>query len=164
MKKLCILICCVILLQMVLGCNRKEETFKEPINLYYCSNEITYNSASGVISPEIREGAGMHGNLNAFLHAYLTGPQSTNLHTLIPSDVYLVSCEIDEREISIVLSKSFSKLTGIDLTTACSALLMSIHEYSGAETMRISVKDGQLDDKDEMLFSMNDIVLIDNSL
>lgn len=163
MKKLCILICLSLVLQMLGGCSRKEEDFQEPVNFYYCNNEVAYNSATGVIHPEIREGAGFYGSLTAFLQAYLLGPKNSDLYTLIPSDVYLVSCEISDNTATIVLSKSVEKLSGIDLVTACSALLLSVYEYAGITTISVSAKDGRLDDKDQFVLSMDDIVLIDAS-
>lgn len=161
MKKLCILICLSLILQMLGGCSRKEEDFQEPVNFYYCNNEVVYNSATGVIHPEMREGAGFYGNLTAFLQAYLLGPKGSDLYSLIPSDVYLVSCEISDDIATIVLSKSFEKLSGIDLVTASSALLLSVHEYAGINTISLCAKGGRLDDKDQFVLSMDDIVLID---
>lgn len=164
MKRICILICCVLILQMLCGCAGKAEDFQKPVNFYYCNKEVTYHSASGVICPEVREGNGFHGNLTAFLHAYLLGPQNTALYSLIPSDVYLVSCQINEDEAAVVFSKSFEKLSGVDLSITCGALLLSIHDFTGANTVIISAKDGQLEGKDQVVFNLDDVVLMDTSL
>ena len=162
MKKISILLCLVLLLQMLCACS-DEEVFEEPVNFYYCKKAVTYNSPTGVIFPEIREGAGYHGNLTGLLQAYLNGPKSDSVRSFIPSDVYLVSCEINDDEVRIVLSKSFEKLSGIMLSTACSALMLTVHDYTGANTIVVSVKDGKIDDKDSVTFSMDDIVLVDNT-
>ena len=164
MKKLSILLCAVIILQMLCSCSNKEEEFNEPINFYYYKNEVVYNSPTGVICPEVREGAGYHGNLTAFLQSYLNGPKSDDVRSIIPSDVYLVSCELDDDEAQILFSKSFEKLSGIDLSTACCALLLTVHDYTGANTIVISAKDGKTDDKDYVTFSMDDIVLVDQAM
>lgn len=164
MKKICLLICFSLMLHMLCACSGKTEELREPVNFYYCNIEIDYNTFNGVIHAETHEGAGFYGNLNAFLHAYLLGPDSDELYSLIPSEVYLVSCELDGDEVSIVLSKQFEKLSGVDLSIACSALLMTVHEYTGANTMIISAKDGKLDDKDQITISMDNIVLLDTSV
>ena len=161
MKKICILICCVLLLQMCCACASKKNELKEPVNFYYGRETISYNSDSGVIQPELREGSGFHGNVTALLHAYLLGPSSSELRRLIPADVYLVSCDVDNEVITIELSNPFSKISGIELSTACSALLLTVHDYTGAETLYISTKDGRLEDKDTLMLKMDDIVLID---
>ena len=164
MKRICLLICCCLILHMLCACSGKTEELREPVNFYYCSHEVSYNTPNGVIRSECREGAVFYGNLTAFLHGYLLGPNSDELYSLIPSEVYLVSCESNGDEVSIVLSKQLEKLSGVDLSIACSALLMTVHEYTGANTMIISAKDGKLDDKEQISFSMDNIVLLDNSV
>ena len=161
MKKLCILICCVLLLQMLCACNGKNEELKAPVNFYFRNKEITYDSPTAVIYPEVREGAGFHENLTAMLRSYFLGPNSSDLERFIPTDVYMVSCEHTADEVTIVMSNQFTKVTGVDLTAACSALLLTVHDFTGAETLKISAKDAQLDDKDEIVMSIEDIVLID---
>jgi len=163
MRKICLVLCCVLLLQILCSCADKNEEFENPVNFYYINKEISYNSPSGVIYAEKREGAGFHGNLTAFLHAYLQGPSDTELQTLIPSDVYLVSCSMEDNEASILFSTRFSKLSGVKLSTACTALLLTIHEYTGAETVKISAKDAKLDDEDVIVLSMDDIILMDST-
>ena len=163
MKKICLMICCILILQMLNGCGGKTEEFKEPVNFYYSNKEISYNSPDGVIQSEQREGAGYHGNLTAFMHAYLRGPVSAELETVIPSDVYLVSCEIIGDTANITLSSQFAKLSGVKLATACSSILLSVHDYTGVEAVCIRAKDAKLDDKDDLVLTMNDIVLIDTA-
>ena len=134
---------------------------KEPINFYYLKTEIDFDSANGVLEKELREGASFHNNLSAFLHAYLRGPQSSELESLIPSGVYLVSCEANENTVSIVFSAQFASLSGLKLTTVCSALLLSIHDYVGADTLVIQAKDAKIDGKDSIVLTMDDVVLTD---
>ena len=164
MKKISILLCITLILQMLCACASKQEELKEPVNFYYCKNEATFNSPTGVIFPEVREGAGYHGNLTGFLQSYLNGPKSNDVSSFIPSDVYLVSCEVNQDKVMIVFSKSFEKLSGINLSTACCALLLTVHDYTGANTIVVSAKDGKIDDKDTVTFSMDDVVLMDNGM
>lgn len=164
MKRITIFLCCVLLLMNLCSCSGKDEEFKEPVNFYYCNKEISYNSPTGVIQPEVREGVGYYGNLSAFLRAYLRGPISYELRSFIPSDVYLVSCEVSENMATVVLSAQFAKLSGVDLSAACSALLLTIHDYTGSDTLQVSAKDTQLDAKDVFVISMDEIVLMDTSV
>lgn len=161
MKKLSLLICCALLMQLLCSCAAQKEEIKEPVNFYYCNSNIDYNSPTGVIQPEVRESSGFHGNLLTFLRAYLQGPVNSDLKRFIPADVYIVSCQIDGDRVILVMSSQFSNLSGIELTTACSALLMTIHDYTGSQTLQISAKDARLDDKTEIVLTMDDIVLID---
>ena len=108
MKKLAILMCCAVFLQILLGCGAAKDDYKEPVNFYYEKTNVSYNSSSGVIEKETREGSVFQGNLTAFLHAYLRGPESDILQSIIPSDVYLVSCEIIGNTAYITLSSQFA--------------------------------------------------------
>lgn len=161
MKKVCVILCCCLLLQSLCACAGNQEEFKEPVNFFYLNKEISYHSPTGVIQPETIEGSAFHDNLTAFLNAYLRGPVSEELESPIPADVYLVSCEITNDTAAVVLSSQFSKLSGVELSTACSALALSVHSFAGTEGLQISAKNSQLDDKDMIILDIDDIVLID---
>ena len=135
MKKLCIFLCCVLMLHMLAACGTKAEDFKVPVRYYFSNKEIAYNTQNGVIQAEIREGADLHGNLTAYLHSYLRGPISSNFIRIIPSDVYLVSCNVNDETAEIVFSNQFSKLTGVELVSACSAYSLPLHHLSISSLM-----------------------------
>lgn len=161
MKRINILICIVLVLQMFCSCTADSEDFENPVNFYYCKEEISYNSASGVIHPETRDGSNFHGNLTACLRAYLLGPETEVLVSPIPKDVYLVSCSVDGDVAELVFSTQFSKLSGVKLTTACSAILMTLHDYTGVQMLKISAKDSTLDGHEYIEMHLDEIVLLD---
>ena len=161
MKKLTILLCCILLLQLLCACNGNTEEFTTPVNYYYTNETVHYNSVSGVLRAEVREGASLQGNITAYLHSYLRGPTSDDLKSAIPPEVYLVSCSVDGNVATIVLSSNFSKLTGVDLSTSCSALLLSVHDFAEIDTVHFSAKDAKLDDKDVYTITIDDIILLD---
>lgn len=161
MKRFCLLLCCILMIQVLCGACTKKEELQEPVNFYYCNAEVSYNSSTGVLCPEVREGMTFRGNIVALLGAYLSGPHDTGLQSPIPNDVYLISCELDEDTVNILLSTQFAKLSGLDLTTACSALLLTVHDYTGVQTLCVSAKNAKVDDKDIFVLTMEDIVLMD---
>ena len=159
MRKLCVFLCCVLMLHMLAACGAKAEDFEVPVHYYFINKEITHN---GVIQAEIREGADLHGNLTAYLHSYLRGPVSSDFIRTIPSDVYLVSCNLSDETAEIVFSNQFSKLTGLELVSACSALMLSINAFTGVDTICISTKNALIDEKDVFVITMDDIILTDH--
>ena len=163
MKRLLLLTCCILLVVGLCSCSSKRAELQEPVNFYYANAKLTYNSPTGVLAHEAREGAGFHGNLSAFLHAYLRGPSSPDLEGTIPSDVYLVSWEMDNDMVIITFSSQFSTLSGLKLTTACSALLLTVHDYIGMDTICVRAKGEKLDGKDSITLSIDDVVLIDTA-
>jgi len=163
MKKICLLLCCVLFLQVFTACTGKNEEFEVPVNFYYCNRDIFYNSPSGVIQAEIREGVNFNDDLIAFLNAYLQGPISSELQSFIPSDAYLVSCSVRGDVAEVTFSSAFSRLSGVRLSMVCSAILMSAHDFSGVQTLHIQAKDALLDDKDEYVITLDELVLIDTA-
>ena len=161
MKRTTLFICCFLLIFLLCACKDQKEDLVEPVNFYYANSEITFHSDDGVLAKEMREGASFHGNLSAFLHAYLRGPESSSLESIIPSDVYLVSCRIEDKTATIVLSSQFSALSGLKLTTACSGLLLTLHDYADIEILCIQSKGERLDGKDSIILSLDDIILTD---
>ena len=162
MKKLCIFLCCLLILPMLAACGSKAEDFNVPVHYYFSNREISYNKQNGVIQAEIREGADLQGNLTAYLHSYLRGPVSSDLIRIIPSDVYLVSCNLNGKTAEIVFSNQFSNLTGLELVSACSSLMLSVNAFTGADTICISAKNALINEKDVFVITMDDIVLTDH--
>ena len=161
MRKLCVFLCCVLMFHMLTACGRNAEDYQMPVRYYFNNKEISYNTQAGVIQAEIREGADLHGNLTAFLHSYLRGPASSDFKRIIPADVYLVSCEVKDDSAEIVFSNQFAELTGIELVSACSALMMSVNAFTEVDTLCISAKNALIDEKEVYIISMDDIVLSD---
>ena len=61
----------------------------------------------------------------------------------------------------IYLSSQFSELSGINLTIACSAMLLTVHDFSGVQSICVYAENEKLDDKEAFLLSLDDIVLVD---
>lgn len=163
MKRISLLLCCLVLLQTFCSCSAKREEYQKPVNFYYCNKEVSYHSPHAVLQPEVREGYSYHDNAVALMHAYLQGPESSALETWIPSDVYLSSCTIENGVAHIVLSNQFAKVTGYKLSLMSSAIFLTLHEFSGIEELRLCAKGAQIDEQDVFTLTMDDIVLIDTA-
>ena len=164
MKKLSIFLCCVLLLQLLCACSKKDEEILVPVNFYYSNKEFSYNTSSAVIHSELREGYGFEGNVASLIETYLRGPETSQLKSLIPLDVVLVSCEQRDEHLELTFSSEFSELSGVKLTAACSALLMTLHEFADIQTVAVCALDCQLDDKNVFELSIDDIVTLDSAM
>lgn len=160
MKRVCILLCCILLLNLC-ACSRHKEELLQPTNFYYCTKEISYNTQEGVICAEVRESIHFQDDLASLLHAYLLGPINPELQTFIPSDVSLISCSVNHNTAVITLSDAFSKLSGIKLSTTCACMLMTINHYTDIDTLCVRVENALLDDKDEIIVTLDDVLLMD---
>lgn len=161
MKKICLLLGIVMILQMLCACNPKKKEFEKPINFYYGKWDIAYNTPNGVIQAETREGADISDNAQDILFCYLQGPLSAQLRNLLPADAQLLFCQTIGDQVKVELSEDAGKLSGVMLTTACAAMLMTLHDCLNVQTLSVSVKDNLLDDNTEFVISMDDIALMD---
>ena len=162
MRRIALLLICILILNLC-ACKKQQEEIQLPTNFYYSTTEISYNTKSGVINSEVREGIDFQGNLQLLLQEYLQGPHDLDLQALIPSDVTIISCTVTDNAANITFSDSFAKLTGIKLSIACSSLLMTINEYSGFDTLSVRAENSLIDDKDEITITMDDILLLDST-
>lgn len=160
MRKRSLLLCCALLLHLLTGCSRKEDAMRKPVNFYYMNREISYNTPDGVICAEIHEGAQFY-TLEDLLLEYWDGPNSPDLQSLIPNEVSLLACDVVGETAYVYLSSQFSELTGIELTTVCSAILLTIHDFADVRTVCVRAENSKLDEKEEFLLSLDEIVLMD---
>ena len=98
------------------------------------------------------------------MQAYLLGPLSDNLESPLPYAVKLVSFDQLGDSVYLTLSREFSTLSGIRLTTACSCIVMTLNAFADVKQVCFRVASGQLDNKDELIMTISDIVLMDNTL
>ena len=160
MRKIPLLLCFVLILQLISGCTRKNEEIKQPVTFYYANKVVSYNTPDAVIGNEIREGADFR-KLEDLLHVYLRGPLSSELQSMIPNGVSLQSCVVEDKIAHIYLNTKFAELSGIKLTTVCSAFLLTVNEYADIQTVSIRAENAKLDDKEAFVLSIDDIVLLD---
>lgn len=163
MRKAFAVLLCISLIVSLYGCKRNKAEIQEPVEFYYCF-ETVFKTDDGVTGSETREAAHFNGNLEQLLQVYLLGPVSDELTSPLPYAVKLVSLEQVNDSVYLTLSREFSTLSGIRLTTACSCIVMTLHDYAGINQVCFRAASGQLDNKDEFIMSITDIVLSDNTV
>ena len=161
MRKILVLLLCILLILSLCACKNKDSKIIEPVNFYYCNEEISYNSASGVIAAEIHEGAEFQSDAQVMLRSYLQGPKSNDYISLIPENTIVISLEITDSEAYIKLSDTYSQLSGIKLATGSSCIAMTLHDYTGVERIHFSTENELLDNKDEYVITLDNLVLLD---
>lgn len=164
MRRILTFLCTVTLLLSLCACGRDRAELKEPVEFYFCNKEIVYHSPTGVVCSEAREGAGYTGELAALLRDYLKGPVSSDLYSMIPNGTSLLSCEEKQNSVILEFSPQFAQLSGIKLSIACSCIVMTVHAYTGMETVHFRVEGSLLDNKSEMIVHLSDIVFMDTSV
>lgn len=162
MRKIFTMLLCAALLLSLCACKKNQSNIQEPVNFYYCRDEITYNTSDAVIAAEIHEGIGFDADPDKMLRSYLEGPDSNSLVSVISAETKLVSVQIVDDTAYVTLSDDFSQLSGVKLTTACSCVTLTLNAFSGVNSVHISAETELLDNKEEIIISTSDIILLDD--
>ena len=161
MKRVKNIFCLILCVLVLSACNQRAPEFLTPVNFYYCNRAVSYHSPAGVISSEVREASVFQNDINKFMEAYLQGPASDELYTIIPVNTVLQSSRVQGAVAQLHFSEEFAELSGIKLTTASICLVKSLNEFIGVETIIITAEDSLLDEKESFTISMEDIVTMD---
>ncbi len=150
----------LLLLLCLCGCARKAIDI--PVSFYYCTDPVDYNDPEGVISPEIREKAGYENDLTALLDLYIRGPVSEGFLSPFPTGLQIKEITVLGDVSEVHLSSELSCLTGHRLTVACVCITMTVIELTGCERVRIRTLGSQLDGRDHIELSRQDLIFSDN--
>ena len=161
MKKFSLLLCGILLFQLLCACNTKQEEFEKPVSFYYENRVISYNSSAGVVGFETREGQNLCESTMAIVSEYLQGPKSEELQNLLPQDTQLISCLSVGELVNAELRFDTTNLSDINLITVSAAMLMTLHDCMGAQSLYLSVVDPHQENRTDIIISMDDIALMD---
>ncbi len=160
MKRFLSFICIAAALFCQFGCTNQAEKLKNPVDVFYCTSPIKYNSFEGVFAREQRDFAGWSGNLQGFLNEYVTGPTSNGLTSPFPLNGQILTLEHEGTAISLLLSIHFSKLSPNELTLACACLSMTLFQLSNADRVSFQI-DGANEDRTIITMTRENLCLMD---
>lgn len=163
MKRIASLILAIIILVTLFGCGKDTPEYEVPAEFYYIQREITYNSSSGVICPELADIAQYQTDLVKLLNTYLSGPVSQELVSPFPSNTRLIACDVIRKEAHLTLTKEFLQLTGVRLSTACSCMALTVAGISPIEKVHFRVEDSLIDGREFLTVTVADIIMLDDA-
>ena len=148
MKRLFSVLLCLVLCFSFTGC-QKEETVQilKPVEFYYLQNTFSFTNSDTILGSELWESAGHEDDLVYLIDLYFSGPQSDALSLPFPKGCTVVSITTKNDAITITVSDHFAKLTGMDLSVACTCLAKTLAGLSGADTVIIQTRTQLLDGK-----------------
>lgn len=163
MKKLTALILILAVLFTLVSCG---STLKDPVSFYYLrtGDTLAYGYEDGLIATEEREAAGHVGDLEYLISLYLNGPLGDHLVSPFPSGVRLELLTRRQDSLTIVLSESFSHLSGMELSIACACLCRTAFGLTDANTITILSPKTNFSDGIKLIFARDSFLLIDQSL
>ncbi len=140
MKRSICLICIIAVLSAFCGCNHSTEDFTRPVNVYYCTPAVDYQSAYSVFAAEVRDFYGWSERLLDFLNVYLAGPPKSGLNSPFPAGSMINSLHTNGGSINLQLNSNFSRLSPSELTLACACLSMTVLDITNADTVNIQIE------------------------
>lgn len=161
MRKLAALILLSLMLFNLAGCG-KEQQYKQPISFYYKTANLSYDAVCSTITPEIREGADLQSTQD-ILNLYFAGPNSDSMVSPFPADLTLISCQLDEDTLYLIVSDELAALSGIDLTLACCCMTLTCLSVTDADTVCIQAETALLGGQKSITMDTDAFLLLDSS-
>ena len=159
------LICILLLAALLLpGCANQEPEYVAPVNFYYPKTTVTYFTADGVISKEIREAQGYGQDYAQILALYLQGPESDGLQQIFPQDVTLIQLDLSSEGATVVLNDAMAQLSGVDLSIACACLTATVCELTGVQAVTIQAQSQLLDGSKTITMTRDQVLLLDSNM
>lgn len=134
MKRFYCLILCMAILFLTSACFGRSES---SVSFYYCRNDFEYGAEDGVIVAEERSTSGHAEDLEYLLSLYLVGPLEEAFFSPLPSDVRLISADIQNNTVFITLSELPDTMTESGITLAFSCLTLTCLELTEAQQVTI---------------------------
>ncbi len=153
MKKRFAIVLIFCLLLPLLGCTNSNDG----VLFYYPRKEIVYGQEDGVIASESRDVSGHEDEIAYLLILYLEGPHNQELKSPFPAGTMLEGVDIQEDHLSIILSREFDTLQGMNHTIACSCIAYTC--FANTEYASVSIRSSTHDTG--MTVTRDNIVLSD---
>ncbi len=163
MKRWIHIVIATLVLLSCLGCANKKTEYVHPVNVYYCRDEVAFNSEDGVFYPEIREFAGYEQDLIYFMNLYLNGPGDNDLYAPFPTGAKILELDAGKNETRILLSTQFSLLSGYELTISCACISKTLMELTDCETVNFYIDGMQENESNEIVMSKDKLLLKDTT-
>lgn len=159
-RSICVLIALILLI--LSGCNTQQKTEYKNASFFYCIDTVEYDTQSSIFAAEERMVNIDPNNIIPVINLYLNGPLDDHFTSAFVPGVSVADLTIEGQTANIILSSTFARLSGIDLTVACSCLTLTLAELLGTERVVISADGLQLDGKESITMHVNDIIFWDS--
>ena len=156
---LCLALLCLLFLPA--GCGEREE---DPYFLYYREADLSFAAGGGVFQTETvyfteAESADPRALAEALLTELLKGPFDETLKSPIPAGTALLSLELEGSRALVDLSAAYGSLSGVALTLADCAVVMTLTQIPEILSVEITVRGQELAYREQPLLSAREMLL-----
>ena len=148
----------LLLLSLALSCMGCHPDTGSQLTFYYLRTDstIAYGQEDALITAHFPE-LDADVELDTMLQLYLDGHMAENMRSPFPRGTYLLSVAAEGDTMTLVLSREFSTLDGIQLTLAGACLAATCRDLAGYEKVQVRSGEKIYD------FDMNSFILLDSS-
>lgn len=145
------------------GAETEEAGMKHPAKFYYKVrlSDGSQEAADKAVDYELRETEGHEMDYRWLLEAYFQGPSREDLTTPFPKSTTLRAAALDGGTMYVDVSRELAELTGMDLTIACSCILLTCLELDGVRNVSISADGESLDGRQMITLDQSSLMLED---
>ncbi len=161
MKRYFSILVLICLLFSLAACRQEREPILEPVNFYYRNAEIAFGQDDGLISIYVAEAKDFDGRIMDILNYYIKGPYERVHKFTFPSGTTVLRCNVSGDTTFVEVSNEFARLTGIDLTIACTCLTKTVLELTGTDKVTITASDVTLDGNTSITITRDNVLLKD---
>ncbi len=134
-------LCLILILTILLGltaCNDSKALSSATFYYLIDPSQASTAPAETFYVTEKRQYHDSTRDLPTLLKLYLAGPLEDGMISPFPKNTQLLELEILDGQVNIHLSKEFSELDGIRLSTACACLSLTVFDLTDAEQVTIT--------------------------
>lgn len=161
MKKQLVLILVTAFLLSLCACNTVSNNMRFPVKFYYCTDSISYGTANGVITAEVRDCYAYADDTLALINLYFDGPKTGNCTSPYPSNVKATKLFFSDDVARVYLTDRFSDISGINFTIACACLAKTLMDFYGCNTVEINSARTFSDGSTSVTITKDSLLLLD---
>ncbi len=164
MKRLLYSLLGVILAICISACSSGSQHMRSPVNFYYKTDSVQYDSQQGVITAEVRDAKSHANDYQYLLEQYLNGPRIAGRISPFPAGTTLKEFSLNDASAQVILSPHLTMLSDSELIIACVCLARTLFDLTGVQSVQIGAQNNLLKGEQYVTITTDNFSLWNNNI